>query len=245
MRYVGGGCCRRRPAVLVGHLHRYVVSRRGRIGMAGRGGSAGGAVAEIPQVGEPGSRVGGARAGDRRRKRDRRAGRAGIRAVGVHRGRHVVDPDRCRGAGLGCILVDNGHRDQVTAVGLAGRVVIVLVADARERQGAGRQVDHRVGRAVCPDNRDLMRIERARVGEAAAELDRTALVDRCGSGGQADTGRSNVVDLDRGGAAALAAVLVGDGRGDREAARGLAVWVIQVLVAGPGEAEDASRQVER
>ena len=86
-----------------------------------------------------------------------------------------------------------------------------------------------------------MRIERARVGEAAAELDRAALVDRRGSGGQADTGRSNVVDLDRGGAAALAAVLVGNGRRDREAARGLAGWVVQVLMAGPGEAEDAAR----
>ena len=113
--------------------------------MAGRGGSAGGGVAEIPQIGEPRRRVRGAGAGDRRREGDGRAGRTGIGAVGVHRRRHVVDLDRRRGAALAIILVGNRHRDQVTAVGLAGRVVIVLVADSRKGQNAGRQVDHRVG----------------------------------------------------------------------------------------------------
>ena len=89
---------------------------------------------------------------------------AGGAEAQLHVGRRDV-VDRDADGGLAAATVFVGDRD-------GGRVIArleVLVAWAAEAQGAGRQVKWRVGAAVAPVNDDGVRVQGARIAEAAAE----------------------------------------------------------------------------
>src|SRR5207247_593040 len=130
-------------------------------------------------------------------------------------GRNIAHVEAGAGAGAGPVVVRKGDGDSISARGW--RIQIVM-ADAAEREHAGGEVDARVAAAVAPVDVDRVRVERARVAEAAAEPGAVVFVDGGSAQRQLHGRRRDVVDCDAGAAGAAGAAVVGHGGGDGIAA---------------------------
>ena len=143
-------------------------------------------------------RVERSRIGEAARKRDAAILVDGRRAqVGrSHHGGHVVHGDA--GAARYASAVVVGHRDADginvgrRAVARRCAVVQVLMTDAAEGEHAGTQADDRIDRAVAPVDCHRVAIQRARIGEVAAQRGAAVLVDRGRAETQVQAGRSDV-----------------------------------------------------
>ena len=164
------------------------------------------------------------------------------RAILVDRGRaqaqlhvrrsKVADSHSGAGLAAGVVLIGDGNGDGEAAV------VEVLVAYPTEAENAGGQVERGIGAAVAPGDDDGVRIQRTGIGKRTAQRSRAVLIASGRAERQLHIGWCDINDGNAGAGLAAAAILVGDGNGLGVAA------VVEVLVAGTAESQNAGGQVE-
>ena len=112
------------------------------------------------------------------------------------------------------------------------------MANGAKTENACTEGKRCVGAAIAPVDENRVRVERARVGEGAAQRRGVILIDGSGGESQIHVCRRHIVNRQRG-AAAASPVLVGDRGGD------VVTTVIQILVRDATKGQDSGREIQR